>query len=187
MILPIYVYGSKVLREETRPVDVENADREELKQFISSMFETMNNAQGVGLAAPQVGDSRSILIVDGRELTETYPYLKDFVRVMINPEVIEESEDTADYSEGCLSVPDIHCNVIRPKKMTVRYYDENLEAREETFDDFACRMVQHEMDHLAGNLFVDRVAPIRRKMIASKLHNISKGKLRADYRVKLDK
>ncbi len=185
MILPIYVYGSKVLKEQTQPVDIETADREELKQFITNMFETMEHAQGVGLAAPQVGDSRSILIVDGRDLADTYSYLKDFKRVMINPEVIEESEETADYSEGCLSVPDIHCNVIRPKKMTVRYYDENLELKEETFDEFACRMVQHEMDHLAGHLFVERVAPIRRKMIASKLHNISKGKLRTDYKVKL--
>ncbi len=185
MILPIYVYGSKVLKEQTQPVDIENADREELKQFIANMFETMEHAQGVGLAAPQVGDRRSILVVDGRDLKDTYPYLKDFKRVMINPEVLETSEETSDYSEGCLSVPDIHCNVVRPKKITVRYYDENLELREEVLDEFACRMVQHEMDHLAGYLFVDRVAPIRRKMISSKLHNISRGKLRADYKVKL--
>ncbi len=187
MILPIYVYGSKVLRDATVDVDVANADREELAQFIANMEETMKNADGVGLAAPQVGDSRRILIVDGRDIAETYTYLKDFRRVMINPEIVEESEDTAEYSEGCLSVPDIHCNVIRPKKITVHYWDENLEEKTEILDEFAARMVQHEMDHLAGHLFVDRVAPIRRKMIASKLFNITKGKLRTTYRVKLQK
>ena len=126
MILPIYVYGSEVLRE----------------------------------TAAEVGDGRRILVVDGRDVADVYPELKDFKRAMVNPVVVEESEETAEYSEGCLSVPDIHCNVVRPKKMTVRYLDADLKEVEETLDGFACRMVQHEMDHLDGHLFVDRVAPI---------------------------
>lgn len=187
MILPIYVYGSEVLREVAEEVDVEKADKEELRKYIDDMFETMKHADGVGLAAPQVGDSRRILVVDGNDIADVYPYLKGFRRAMINPEVLEESDETADYSEGCLSVPDIHCNVVRPKKMKVRYYDADLKVVEEELDEFACRMVQHEMDHLDGHLFVDRVAPIRRKMIAAKLHNIAKGKARTTYKTRLER
>lgn len=187
MILPIYVYGSEVLRKEAQEVDIENVDKEELSKFIADMFETMYNADGVGLAAPQVGDSRRILVVDGNDVADIYPYLKGFKRAMVNPVVLEASEETADYNEGCLSVPDIHCNVIRPKKMKVRYYDADLNVVEEELDEFACRMVQHEMDHLDGHLFTDRVAPIRRKMIAARLHNIAKGKVRTSYRTKLEK
>ena len=187
MTLPIYVYGSEVLREVAEEVDVDKTDKEELRRYIDDMFETMYHADGVGLAAPQVGDSRRILVVDGRDVADVYPELKDFRRAMVNPVVIEESEETAEYSEGCLSVPDIHCNVVRPKKMTVRYLDADLKEVEETLDGFACRMVQHEMDHLDGHLFVDRVAPIRRKMIAAKLHNIAKGKARTAYKTKLER
>lgn len=184
MILPIYVYGSEVLREKTTPIDIESADKEELGRFVADMFETMYNADGVGLAAPQVGDGRRILVVDGSDVVEIYPELKGFKRVMINPELLEESEETADFGEGCLSVPDIHCNVVRPEKIRVRYYDAELKQVEEELDGFACRMVQHEMDHLEGHLFTDRVAPIRRKMIAAKLHNIAKGKVRTSYKIK---
>ena len=162
MILPIYVYGSEVLRETAADVDVAGLDKEQLRKYIDDMFETMYHADGVGLAAPQVGDGRRILVVDGRDVADVY-------------------------SEGCLSVPDIHCNVVRPKKMTVRYLDADLKEVEETLDGFACRMVQHEMDHLEGHLFVDRVAPIRRKMIAAKLHNIAKGKARTAYKTKLER
>lgn len=187
MTLPIYVYGSEVLREVAEEVDVDKTDKEELRRYIDDMFETMYHADGVGLAAPQVGDSRRILVVDGRDVADVYPELKDFRRAMVNPVVIEESEETAEYSEGCLSVPDIHCNVVRPKKITVRYLDADLKETEEELDGFACRMVQHEMDHLDGHLFVDKVAPIRRKMIAAKLHNIAKGKVRTAYKTRLEK
>lgn len=184
MILPIYVYGADVLRKETSPIDIESADKEELARFVADMFETMYNADGIGLAAPQVGDDRSILVVDGSDVVEVYPELKGFKRVMINPEVLEASGEMAEYGEGCLSVPDVHCDVVRPKKMKVRYYDADLKLVEEELDGFACRMVQHEMDHLAGHLFTDRVAPIRRKMISAKLHNIAKGKVRTSYKIK---
>lgn len=187
MILPIYIYGSGVLREVAQDVDIENIDKEELSKYIADMFETMYNADGVGLAAPQVGDSRRILVVDGSDVADVYPELKGFRRAMINPRVLEESEETADYSEGCLSVPDVHCNVVRPKKIKVRYHDAGLNEVEEELDGFACRMVQHEMDHLDGHLFTDRVAPIRRKMISARLHNIARGKARTSYRTKLEK
>ena len=106
---------------------------------------------------------------------------------MINPVVLEESEETSTYSEGCLSIPDINCDIIRPKKIKVEFYDRNFEKQVEEFDDFAARMVQHELDHLKGVMFVDKAAPIRKKMISSKLHNISKGKVGAHYKIKLEK
>lgn len=187
MILPIYLYGSDVLKMQAAPIDPESVNREELKILIENMFETMRNADGVGLAAPQIGLSQQLLIVDGSDLTDVYPALKDFRRVMINPTVIEASKETATYNEGCLSIPDIHCDIIRPSWMKVSYLNENLEPCEERFEEFACRMVQHEMDHLNGIVFTDKAAPIRKKMIGSKLYNISRGKVRTHYRAKFDK
>ena len=187
MILPIYLYGSDVLRAQAAPLNPQEVNLEELKALMDNMFETMKNADGVGLAAPQIGLSQQILIVDGRDLTDVYPELKDFQRVMINPTILEAAEETAIFNEGCLSVPDIHCDIIRPSWMKVAYLDENLQPKEERFEGFACRMVQHEMDHLAGIVFTDKAAPIRKKMIGSKLYNISRGKVRTHYRAKLDK
>lgn len=186
MILPIYVYGSEVLRETAKEVNLESVDRAEFSKFIADMFETMKNADGVGLAAPQVGQSIRFLVVDGSDYSDTYSYLKGFRRAMINPVIVEESEETIVFSEGCLSIPDVHCDIVRPKKMKVEYYDENFEKKVEEFDEFACRMVQHEMDHLDGVMFTDHAAPIRKKMISSRLHNISKGKVSADYKIKLE-
>lgn len=187
MILPIYVYGSGVLREKAVELDMATADKEEISRLVADMFETMYNADGVGLAAPQIGKSIRLLVVDGGECSEAFPELKDFKRVMINPVILEESDEDAVFAEGCLSVPNIHCDVTRPKSMTVRYLDENFNEREETLDGFGCRMVQHEMDHLDGNLFTDHVTPIRKKMIMTKLHNIAKGKVSPYYRTKLVK
>ena len=182
MILPIYLYGSEVLRREN--VDVDLSDKEGIAKLLDDMRETLKVADGCGLAAPQVGVNKRLVIVDGRDLSDTYDYLKDFVRVMINPVVVEESEETCEYSEGCLSVPGIYAEVTRPSKIRVEYYNENLEKVEEEFDGFACRMVQHELSHLEGNLFVDNVSPIRRKMIARKLMAISKGTVQTRYKSK---
>jgi peptide deformylase len=187
MILPIYVYGSEVLRTKAKEIDLNSIDKEEFNQFIADMYQTMKSADGVGLAAPQVGKSIRFLVVDGSDFSDTYSYLKNFRRTMINPRLLEESEETIVFSEGCLSIPDVHCDVIRPKKIKVEYYDENYERKVEEFDDFACRMVQHEMDHLEGVMFVDHAAPIRKKMLSSRLHNISKGKVSASYKIKLEK
>ena len=181
MILPIYVYGSDVLREKAREVDV-NAE-EGLQKFIEDMYMTMKEADGVGIAAPQVGRSLRILIVDGEDLADDLPYLKGFKRVMINPVLLEESEETIEFSEGCLSIPDLHAEVVRPKRIKVKYLNEKYEEITEEFDEFACRMVQHEMDHLDGVLFTDRVSQIRKKMIRGKLNSISNGKVRTHYKI----
>ena len=182
MILPIYLYGSEVLRRENTDMDIN--DKEGIAKLIADMQDTLQVADGCGLAAPQVGINKRVVIVDGRELTDTYDYLKDFHRVMINPVVLEESEDTCEFSEGCLSVPGIYAEVTRPSRIKVEYYNEDLEKVVEEFDRFACRMVQHELSHLEGNLFVDNVSPIRRKMIARKLQAISKGTVQTRYKSK---
>ena len=182
MKLPIYIYGSQVLRDPSKEEDL--SDKETLKTLVENMKETLEGADGCGLAAPQVGVGLRVLIVDGTGLADTYDYLKDFKRTMINPVVLEESSELREYSEGCLSVPGIYADVKRPAKIKVEYYDENLNKVTEELDKFACRMVQHELDHLDGNLFVDRVAPIRRKMIAKKLTNIAKGKVGTHYKTK---
>ena len=182
MILPIYLYGSEVLRREN--VDVDLNDKEGILKLIEDMKETLKLADGCGLAAPQVGVNKRIVIVDGRDLSDTYEYLHDFVRIMINPVVIEESEETCEFSEGCLSVPGVYAEVIRPSKIKVEYYNENFEKVVEEFDRFGCRMVQHELSHLEGNLFVDNIPPIRRKMIARKLQSISKGSVQTRYKSK---
>ena len=171
-----------MLRNENVEVDLN--DKSGIDKLITDMIDTLKVADGCGLAAPQVGINKRVVIVDGRELTDTYDYLKDFVRIMINPVVIEESEEVCEYSEGCLSVPGIYAEVTRPSKIKVEYYNENLEKVVEEFDRFACRMVQHELSHLEGNLFVDNVSPIRRKMLARKLQAISKGTVHTRYKSK---
>ena len=182
MILPIYLYGSEVLRKEN--VDVDLNDKEGIAKLLEDMKDTLKVADGCGLAAPQVGVNKRMVIVDGRELTETYAELKDFFRVMINPVVLEESDETCEYSEGCLSVPGVYAEVRRPSVIKVEYYDENLTKVVEEFEGFACRMVQHELSHLEGNLFVDNVSLIRRKMLARKLVAISKGAVQTRYKSK---
>jgi peptide deformylase len=182
MILPIYLYGSDVLRNENLEADLN--DKEGLAKLIADMKETLKIADGCGLAAPQVGVNQRVVIVDGTDLTDTYDYLKDFVRVMINPVVLEESEDTCEYSEGCLSVPGVYAEVRRPSKIKVEYYNENLEKVVEEFDRFGCRMAQHELSHLDGNLFVDNISSIRRKMLMRKLQAISKGAVQTRYKSK---
>ena len=182
MILPIYLYGSEVLRRENTEVDL--TDKEGIAKLLEDMKDTLKVADGCGLAAPQVGVNKRLVIVDGRELSESYDYLADFFRVMINPVVLEESTEVCEYSEGCLSVPGVYAEVIRPAKIKVEYYNENFEKVVEEFDRFGCRMVQHELSHLEGNLFVDNIPPIRRKMMARKLQSISKGSVQTRYKSK---
>ena len=128
MIKPIYLYGSAVLREKAAPADLEN--KAELKQLVADLWETLAASDGCGLAAPQIGVSQRVVVVDGDVMTDVYDYLKGFKRTFINPQVVWESEDKATYNEGCLSVPGVYCDVIRPKKIRVEYYDENLEKKE---------------------------------------------------------
>lgn len=180
MILPIYLYGQPVLRKETE--EIENTP--ELKQLIADMFETLTQAEGCGLAAPQVGKPWRLFVVDGSELAEDYPECKDFKRVFINPELLEESEETCTYSEGCLSLPGISENVVRPERVVMRYLDENFQEHEEEFTGFCARIVQHEYDHLEGHVFTDRISPIRRTFVRNKLTSIAKGKVGARYKYK---
>ncbi len=184
MKLPIYIYGSKILKEVAKEADL--AEKEKLTTLVADMKETLAGADGCGLAAPQVGVGLRVVIVDGDVISDMYDYLKGFRRTLINPVVLEASEQTNEYSEGCLSVPGIYADVRRPAKIKVEYYNEAFEKVTEEFDKYAARMVQHELDHLDGNLFVDRVAQIRRKMIAKKLQSIARGKVSARYKTKLE-
>lgn len=183
MIQPIYLYGSEVLRKVAEPADL--SKKEEIAQLVADLKETLKRSEGCGLAAPQIGVSQRVLIVDGREMADVYPYLKDFFRTMINPVIKAESDVTCEYSEGCLSVPGIYADVRRSEWIEVEYYDETLTKVTEKFDKFACRMIQHEMSHLDGVLFVDLIAPIRRKMITGKLQSIARGKVSTHYNSKI--
>ena len=183
MIQPIYLYGSEVLRRVAEPADL--SKKEELTALVRDLWDTLSKSEGCGLAAPQIGVSKRVLVVDGDVMADIYDYLKGFKRVLINPVVVESSEKQCEYNEGCLSVPGIYADVRRPESITVEYYDENFEKKAEHLDKFAARMVQHEMSHLDGVLFTDLVAPIRRKMIAKKLQNISHGKVGTHYNSKI--
>lgn len=181
MILPIYTYGSSVLRKETENI---NSDYPELKAFVSNMYDTMYHASGVGLAAPQVGLSIRLLVIDLAPYKDEDPDLGSFKVAMINPEIIEMSEDKENCEEGCLSIPGIHESVMRAKKIKIRFYDVDFNEHVEEYEGYKARVVQHEYDHLEGNLFTDKVSPLRRQLLKSKLTNIAKGKVKADYRIK---
>ena len=183
MIRPIYLYGSEVLRKVAAPADL--TDKAALDALVTDLWETLDHSEGCGLAAPQIGESVRVAVVNGDIMADIYPYLKGFRRTFINPVVLLESETMCEYNEGCLSVPGVYADVRRPESLTVEYYDENLEKKTESFDKFAARMIQHEFSHLDGELFTDLVAPIRRKMLAKKLQNISHGKVSAAYKTKL--
>ncbi len=181
MILPIYLYGQPALRRETEEI---TPDYPELQQLISDMWETLSQADGCGLAAPQVGHSIRLFIVDGTALAEDYPECADFKKVFINPEIIEESEEECAFAEGCLSLPGISETVIRPSAVKIIYQDENFVEHEETYTGFCARIIQHEYDHLEAHVFTDRISPLRRQFVKGKLANIAKGKTTARYRVK---
>ena len=181
MILPVVAYGHPVLKRVAEEIEPNYPG---LQQLISDMFETMYHSEGVGLAAPQINKSIRLFVIDADPFHETYPEAKDFKKVFINPEIVEESEDTTTFSEGCLSLPGISENVIRPASITIRYLDENFTEHTETYDGFAARIIQHEYDHLEAHVFTDRISPIRRQFVKTKLTNIAKGKVAARYRTK---
>lgn len=181
MILPIYTYGQPVLRENTESV---TKDYPDLEQLIADMFDTMYNADGVGLAAPQIGRSIRLLVIDADPLADDFAECKGFKRVMINPEIIEKSDETIILNEGCLSFPGIHEKVARSVQIRIRYMDGKFEEREETVDGFAARVVQHECEHLDGHMFIDNISPIRKQLNKGKLNNIIKGAASCSYRIK---
>lgn len=182
MIYPIMLYGSPVLRKETVDID---SSYPEVKKLIEDMFATMYNADGVGLAAPQIGLSIRLFVVDIDCLGDEHPEYKGFKKVFINPRIVEESEELESYDEGCLSLPGINESVKRPMRIRVQYLNENFEPCDEVFEHFKARVVQHEYDHLECHVFTDRISPIRRQMNKGKLTAMTKGKVRCHYKVKL--
>lgn len=183
MIKPVYVYGSPVLRKVATDI---TPDYPNLKGLISDMFETMIHSDGIGLAAPQIGLSIRLFIIDASPLEEDHPEMKDFKRVFINAHIIERTGDQTSYNEGCLSIPNIREDVLRPSSVLIKYVDENFHPKEERFDGLAARIIQHEYDHLDGILFTDKISPIRRQLLKAKLTAITKGKVNASYRVKVE-
>jgi peptide deformylase len=182
MILPVYVYGSAILKKEAQAVTKEYP---ELKELIANMWDTLHNAEGVGLAAPQVGRGIRLLVIDASPFGEDDPAAANFKRLMINPEIIEFSAEQWSFNEGCLSIPEVRENVIRPKRILVRYLDEDFTEHEEWLDGIPARITQHEYDHVEGIVFTERLSPIRRKLIAGRLQNIARGKTGADYKTKI--
>ena len=181
MILPIYLYGQPVLRKPTEDIAEGEID---LKQLVADMQETLAAAEGCGLAAPQIGKSIRLFIVDGSDIAEDFPECEGLKKTFVNPQIIEESEETVSYSEGCLSLPGIAENVVRPATITIRYQDEDFKEHTETYTGFAARIILHEYDHLEAHVFTDRISPIRKQFVKGKLTNIAKGKVTARYRTK---
>lgn len=179
MVYPIYVYGSSILSKVAEPV---KKDHENLKQFVDDMFETMYASDGVGLAAPQVGKSIRIFTIDTTPSVEDDE--KGIKRAFINPEIYWRSEDEDYYHEGCLSIPGINEDVLRPVKVRIRYFDENFEPHDEEYDGVAARVIQHEYDHLEGKVFVEKVSPLRKQLLKSKLQKMAKGDYRSRYACK---
>jgi peptide deformylase len=182
MLLPVYLYGSAVLRKVSEDI---SPDYPDLKQLIADLWETMSNADGVGLAAPQVGKNIRLFVADADGLSKDYPEGKGFKKAFINAHLLEEAGSEWTYNEGCLSVPKVHEDVRRPKRVRLRYCDENFVQHEEWFEGICARIIQHEIDHLEGKSFVERFSPIRRQLLKSKLLRISKGNVSTPYRVKL--
>ncbi|HOK50668.1 MAG: peptide deformylase [Bacteroidales bacterium] len=181
MIYPIYVYGQPVLRQVAKEISF---DYPNLKTLIADMFETMKVSDGIGLAAPQIGLSIRLFVVDATSMAEEEPALKDFRKVFINPKILERWGEETIFNEGCLSLPGIREDVKRESIIRIAYYDEDFKPHEEVYDGFAARVIQHEYDHIEGILFIDRISPLRRKMLKSKLLNISKGLVEANYKIK---
>ena len=192
MILPIVAYGDPILKKECEEID-ENYPN--LKQLISDMFETMYKAKGVGLAAPQIGKNIRLFIVDGSPFAEDEEDeddpraegIENFKKVFINPIIEEEDGREWPFQEGCLSIPKIRENVSRKPDITVSFYDENWELKEESYSGYAARIFQHEYDHIEGILFTDYLSPLKRKLIQKKLNNITNGEIEIDYKMRFPK
>ncbi len=188
MIYPIVAYGDPVLRKETKEI---TKDYPKFEDVLANMFETMYGAHGIGLAAPQVGIPIRLFIVDATPFDddedlseEERTYLSTFKRVFINPIIVEESGDEWAFNEGCLSIPDVREDVFRQETITIEYLDEDFKKHKETIGGIAARIIQHEYDHIEGVLFTDKLSPLKKRLIKSKLANISKGKVRVDYRMR---
>ncbi|MGS0748327.1 peptide deformylase [Halpernia sp. GG3] len=190
MILPIRAFGDPVLRKKGKEI---SKDYPELKTFIANMFETMDDANGIGLAAPQVGLDIRLFVVDLSPLAEDEDYadiaeeLKSFRKVLINPTMLEETGELWKFNEGCLSIPDIREDVARNETITIEYFDENFKKHTETFSDMRARVIQHEYDHIEGVLFTDHLSSLKKKMIKGKLVKISQGEVNVNYKMRFPK
>jgi len=179
MIYPIVVYGHPVLREVAEDV---KKDHPGLQQLISDLFETMYNAEGIGLAAPQIGKSERVFVIDGSAVADDEPELANFKKTFINAHIIEKTGEMSPMKEGCLSIPNLKEEVKRESHIRITYYDENWEFHDETYDGYVARVIQHEYDHLEGIMFVDRAGSLRKRLIKGKLAAIGKGKFDSDYK-----
>ncbi|MEI7509063.1 MAG: peptide deformylase [Flavobacterium sp.] len=188
MILPIVGYGDPVLRKVCDDI---SEDYPNLKEFISNMYETMYNAYGVGLAAPQVGETIRLFVIDTEPFSDSDDLTKEereqlsgFKQTFINAKMIREEGEEWAFNEGCLSIPDVREDVYRNEKITVEYYDENFNKKTEVYDGLIARVIQHEYDHIEGILFTDKIAMLKKTLIKKKLQNIMDGKARPDYRMR---
>lgn len=188
MILPVIAYGDPVLKRKALPI---SKDYEGLEQLIESMWETMYHAHGVGLAAPQIGKSIRLFVIDGSPFADDEDatpndqlVLKSFKKVFINAEMLTEEGDDFSFTEGCLSIPDIREDVTRPSVIRLRYLDEHFNEQVEEFSGLAARIIQHEYDHIEGVLFTDKLSPLKKRLIKGKLDKISRGMVESDYRMK---
>ena len=191
MILPIIAYGFPVLRKVGVDIDENYPD---LKELIESMKETMESAQGIGLAAPQIGKSIRLFIVDTSPFSEDdelseeeRDILKNFNKIFINPKILSEEGNDWAFNEGCLSIPNINEDVLRKDTLTIEYLDENFKKKVETINGLVARVVQHEYDHIEGVLFTDKLSSLKKRLLKKKLENISKGKIEVDYKMSFPK
>ncbi|WP_422105293.1 peptide deformylase [Winogradskyella sp.] len=188
MILPIVAYGDAVLKKKAKNID---KDYPNLEELIANMYETMYGAFGVGLAAPQIGLPIRLFLVDTTPFSEDEDLsdeeraqLKDFRKTFINAEILEEEGDEWAFNEGCLSIPDVREDVFRQPKIKIQYQDENFETHVEEYDGLIARVIQHEYDHIEGILFTDKLSSFKKRLIKGKLTNISKGKIKIDYKMR---
>ena len=184
MILPIYTYGQPVLRKVSEDI---TPDYPGLDELIANMFETLTASEGIGLAAPQIGKNIRLAIIDLDPLSEDLPEYKDFRHVYINPHIVEidESSPTETSEEGCLSLPAIHEKVVRPTRIRVEWDDEEFQHHDEWIEGYLARVMQHEFDHLDGKMFVDRISPLRKQLIKSKLKALLQGRFHCGYKTKI--
>jgi peptide deformylase len=178
MIYPIVMYGDPVLRMKATEIEPGT----DLTQLIEDMYETMHSANGIGLAAPQIGRSIRLFVVDGT-IMDDEPGMADFRKVFINPVILEQTGNPWEYEEGCLSIPNIREKVVRQERLTIRYFDATWNQLEESFDGLKARIIQHEYDHIEGKMFVDYLTPLRKRLLKGKLADITKGKVETEYRI----
>jgi peptide deformylase len=184
MILPVFALGQPVLKKKATNI---TAEYPELNTLIDNMWETMYAALGVGLAAPQIGLSIRLFTVDSIQIMEEGRESEGIKKVFINAQVIEESGESWSYEEGCLSIPEIRGDVERPTKVRIQYVDENFNPHDEIYEGINARVIQHEYDHIEGILFIERLKPLKKKLIQRKLNDIKLGKIKGDYRMKFVK